>query len=206
VVIIALTRRRRGATATRDLPVRLASSSARSARSSSSSAVSGSLQWGDADRARHGHRGGHAVRHGAAAGAAGAGEQDDELVAAVAGDDVVVAQLAAQGIGHDPQPFVAGLVALVIVDGLEVVEIEQQAGERRAGAAGAGDLLAHAQLQGAVVDEAREGVGGRRDAGELVGLGVLARNDRERGDRLERAEVLVGDPAHLGEADRQCAL
>ena len=68
------------------------------------------------------------------------------------------------------------------------------------------DLLAHAQLQRAVVDEAGERVGGGRDAGELVGLGVLARDDRERRDRLERAEVLVGDPAHLGEADRQRAL
>jgi hypothetical protein len=34
----------------------------------------------------------------------------------------------------------------------------------------------------------------------------LARDDRERGDRLERAEVLVGAPAHLGEAHRQRAL
>jgi hypothetical protein len=56
----------------------------------------------------------------------------------------VVAQHGAQRPGDGAQLLVAGLVAALVVDGLEVVEVEQQAGERRAGPAGARDLLARA--------------------------------------------------------------
>ena len=127
----------------------------------------------------------------------GVGQQHDELVAAVAGDDVVVAQLAAHRLGDRAQDVVPGQVAVLVVDRLEVVEVEQQAGQRGAGAARAGDLLAHAQVQRAVVEQPGQGVGDRGEAGVLVGLGVAAGGHRERGDRLERAQVVVGDPPHL---------
>ena len=76
----------------------------------------------------------------------------------------MVAQLAAQRGGDHAQLLVAGLVAALVVDGLEVVEVDQQAGERRPGAARAGDLLARAQVQRAVVDQPGERVGGGGDA------------------------------------------
>ena len=117
---------------------------------------------GHADRAAHGRRR-PPIRVGddaAAAALVGAGEQHDELVAAVARDDVVIAQLGAQRVGDRPQLLVAGLVAALVVDGLEVVEVDQQAGERRAGAAGAEISSRGAQVQRAVVDQAGERVGG----------------------------------------------
>ena len=194
------------ATTTRCLPVRLASSSARSARCSSSSADSGSSHRASPIEQRIGVAAAIRSATDAAARRVGAGQQHDELVAAVAADHVVVAQLAAQRGGDQAQLLVAGLVAPIVVDRLEVVEVEQQADERRVLAAGARDLLAHADVQRAVVGQAGEGVGGGRHAGLLVGLGVAAGHDRERGDRLERAQVVGRHPAHLGEADRQRAL
>ena len=122
---------------------------------------------------------------------AGAREQHDELVAAVAADHVVVAQLAAQRRGDHSQLLVARLVAAVVVDRLEVVEVDQEADQRRAVAAGARDLLAHADVQRAVVRQAREGVRGGRHAGLLVGLGVAAGHACQRGDRLEGAQVVA---------------
>ena len=78
----------------------------------------------------HGQGGGDPIGDHARAGRFGAGQQDDELVAAVAPDQVVVAQLAAQRDGDLAQLLVAGLVAAVVVDGLEVVEVDQHAGQR----------------------------------------------------------------------------
>ena len=57
-----------------------------------------------------------------------------------------------------------------------------------------------------MVHQPGERVGGSGDADVLVGLGVAAGHDRERGDRLQRAQVLLGHATHLGEADRQRAL
>jgi hypothetical protein len=136
------------------LAVRLASSSARSARSSSSSAVSGSLHGRRRSSTPRAPRRGHAVGDGAAARAVGARQQDDELVAAVAGDDVVVAQLAAQGVGHDPQLLVAGLVAR---SSLTVLKSSRSSSRQASGAPvrRRGRSPRDAQLQGAVVDERR---------------------------------------------------
>ena len=123
----------------------------------------------------------------------GAGEQQDELVAAVAGDLVVRPQLALQRAGDAAQQLVAGGVALGVVDALEVVEVEDHGAERVAVAAGAGDLLADAQLHRAVVEDARERVGAGDVLDVLVGLGVAAGERGQAGDRLERLEVLVVD-------------
>ena len=54
---------------------------------------------------------------------------DDELVAAEAGEHVVVAQRRAQATGDRLQQLVADLVAEAVVDRLEVVEVDEQHGD-----------------------------------------------------------------------------
>ena len=55
-----------------------------------------------------------------------AGDEDGELVAAEAGDQVVLADDGVQPAGHLDQQLVAGLVPGDVVDGLEPVEVEHQ--------------------------------------------------------------------------------
>ncbi len=55
----------------------------------------------------------------------GLGHQHDELLAAVAGVDVLAATVRAQDAGHAPQDLVTRQVAVGIVVALEVVHIEQ---------------------------------------------------------------------------------
>ena len=62
----------------------------------------------------------------------GAGQHEHELVAAVAGGLVVRAHLGAQRVRHAAQQRVAGRVAELVVDPLEVVEVDQDAAERPA--------------------------------------------------------------------------
>ena len=66
-----------------------------------------------------------------------AGDQDGELVAAEAGDEVVLADDGVEAAGHLDQQLVAGLVPGDVVDGLEAVEVEHQQAAlvERAGAA-----------------------------------------------------------------------
>ena len=60
-------------------------------------------------------------------------DQDPELVAAEAGDDVAGAQVRAQPRGDRAQQLVAGVVAEAVVDQLEVVEVEEDDPDRGAG-------------------------------------------------------------------------
>ena len=59
-------------------------------------------------------------------------DEDAELVAAEAGDDVAGPQVGAQPRRHRPQQLVAGVVAHAVVDQLEVVEVEEEDPDRRA--------------------------------------------------------------------------
>ena len=135
----------------------------------------------------------------------GARQHQHELVAAVACDLVVRAHLGAQRVGDAPQQLVAGGVAELVVDPLEVVEVDQHAAERLLLARRARDLLAHAHLHRPVVEQPGQRVGARRGADVVVGLRVVAGDDREVGDRLEHVQVLARDLAPVGEADRECA-
>ena len=61
----------------------------------------------------------------------GAGRQrDDELVAAEAGRHVAIADRAPKPLADGDQEAVAGLVAVGVVDGLEVVEVDEQDGQQ----------------------------------------------------------------------------
>ena len=77
----------------------------------------------------------------------GAGEDDRELLAAVAGGLVDLARGLAQHPGHLAQDDVALLVAVGVVDVLEVVDVEQHERQRLAEALGALDLGRHHLLK-----------------------------------------------------------
>ena len=66
--------------------------------------------------------------------APGAVEQQRELVAAEARGGVALAQAAAQPVGHRAEQLVAGVVAVAVVDRLELVDVEQQHADARAAA------------------------------------------------------------------------
>ena len=68
------------------------------------------------------------------------GEHDDELVAGVAGADVVGPQRAGEELGDALQRRVAGRVPVLIVDALELVEVEHDQRQRPVAAPGPGDL------------------------------------------------------------------
>ena len=70
------------------------------------------------------------------------GDQDAELVAAEAGDHLVLLERGAQALGDLLQETVAGVVAERVVDLLEVIEVDQHDGRRTIrAAAGVHDLL-----------------------------------------------------------------
>ncbi len=66
-------------------------------------------------------------------------QEQDELVAALAGQEVAVAQHAQQPAREAPQELVAGGVAQHVVDEPEVVEVDREEGEGGARAARAGE-------------------------------------------------------------------
>ena len=115
----------------------------------------------------------------------GAGEDDRELVAAEASDDAAVPGRPRQVLDHPPQGGVAGGVAGGLVDGAEVVEVEQE--DRAVAAAG----------QEGVERPAERGPVER--PGEAVVVGVVAR-------LVEHRPQLLGDaPAHQQQRDRRQA-
>ena len=69
---------------------------------------------------------GHA--HGVVGAARHARQDDDELVATEAGEDGLVTQGGPQAVGHRRQQRVADAVPEAVVDGLEVVEVDEQQG------------------------------------------------------------------------------
>ena len=54
------------------------------------------------------------------------GGDDDEFVAAEPGDQAAIAGLLAQTFGEHPDEPVAGVMAEIVVDGLEPVQVEEQ--------------------------------------------------------------------------------
>ena len=125
--------------------------------------------------------------------ARGLGEDQRELVAAVAGRDVGGAQRRPHQLGHVDQDAVAVEVAEAVVDELEVVQVEHHDAQRPVGPHGAHDLLGQPLVQVAVVEE----------AGQRVAVGEVARG-LVQARVLERHRGLVGhrrrqrDPAGLG--------
>lgn len=71
----------------------------------------------------------------------GMGEKRDELVAAVAREDIRVAQVPARDVHHRAQRLVAALVPQRVVERLEVVDVEEDDGERVPVAPRGGELV-----------------------------------------------------------------
>ena len=136
----------------------------------------------------------------------GGGDDQRELVAAVAGGDVVGADAAAQRGADAAQHLVAGQVAVLLVDLLEVVEVDQHERGRLGGAAGGAlDLAPELLVQRGVVEAAGERVGLRR-AGEVgVGAGVAAGDAGQLRERLQHREVLGADAVRALPADAEHA-
>ena len=86
-------------------------------------------------------------------------QHQHELLAAVAADLVVAAEVADEVVGDGAEHLVAGLVAEGVVDGLEVVEIDHA---DAAGLAGAADPVA-------LLLQPRQHGEARRDPGQRVG-------------------------------------
>ena len=117
----------------------------------------------------------------------GLGHEQRELVAAQAGEDVLGAGDVAQRGGDRGEHDVAALVAERVVDRLEVVDVEQRERERPLVAQRARELLAQALVEGAVVGQAGERIGGRLLDEDRVGLGVGHRQADELGEVVEHA-------------------
>src|SRR5918992_2533685 len=106
--------------------------------------------------------GGHPqlLGHGQAALQVGLGQDEHELLAAVAGEGVDVPDAAGDPAPELDQHLVAPLVAVAVVDRLEVVDVQHEQGQDPAEAAGALDLLLDASLEGAAGAGPGEGGGG----------------------------------------------
>ena len=87
------------------------------------------------------------------------GEQDGELLAAVAGRDRDLGQTRLKRLGHVAHCQVARRMAMPLVVLPEVVQVQQQQGQAFAGAGTAPGLLVEPLLKPAVVVQAGQGVG-----------------------------------------------
>ena len=115
-------------------------------------------------------------------GVAHVGADDDELVAAETGHEVVGPDGVGEPVGHGQEELVARLVAEGVVDELEVVEVDEQHRHRRLRP---GELLAQRLPQQAPVGEAGQAV-----VGGVVGQGLL--EEAALGDVLHRADEAAG--------------
>lgn len=88
-----------------------------------------------------------------------AGQEQGEFIAAEAGCDVRGAQERRQAVGKLAQNTIARGVAMVVVDRLETVEIDEEAGDRGADLVGLVDLLIEDRLEPLAVQETRQVVG-----------------------------------------------
>ena len=147
---------------------------------SSPSTRNGSTAYGDADPL--GQLGGALDRR--------LREDHDELLAAVAGERVDLADLLLDPLRELAQDRVAAGVTVLVVDLLEVVEVEHEHRQRAVEPGGPLDLPGQAHRQVAEVPQARERVRGGQPLGLVVQVDVV---DRDAGLVGQRAQgVLVG--------------
>ena len=113
------------------------------------------------------------------------GDEHEELIASEPGHDVGRAHGVAEPVGDDAQELVAGRVAVAVVHELEVVEVDEEDGDRLLAAPGARDRLLEVLLE-------EEAVG---QVGERVVIG-------EVGEPGLRGGQLVGGAAAVGHVGR----
>ncbi len=136
------------------------------------------------------HRVVHAAKELLAVVGGGLRHDHRELVAADTGGDVDRPHRFAEPVGRLGEHAIAGEVADLVVDRLEVVEVEDDERELPLVAVGSHHLAAQRLLEVALVEEARE----RIRLGELarlaVAAGVLDRRDAARGKVLGLLDLL----------------
>ena len=118
----------------------------------------------------------------------GLGEDEHEFLAAVAADHVGRPQVLGDRLGHAAQDDVADGVAVGVVDGLEVVDVDEGDRQRPAVARRALDLGEEARQQRLPVGDAGEPV----DGGPVVGV------DQGRRDVVDRAREARSRPVPRG--------
>ena len=132
---------------------------------------------------------------------AGTRQEDEELLAAVADEDVALADHAPAGSRDRPQDAVADDVPVDVVDRLEVVQVEHEDPERPLGADGAGVLLLQPGQAEATVVGVREGVHCGQPLQAVVGQGVVDGEAEVGPELLDERQGVVLESAGRGEDD-----
>ena len=128
-------------------------------------------------------------------------DEDAELIAAEAGDDVARPQVPAQARRHRSQQLVAGVVAHAVVDQLEVVEVEEEDPDRRAGDGAALERVVERVDEAEPVGQAGERVVQDAVAQGLVGDVALDRVGEHVGRGLDEVNVLGREAIRFGGVD-----
>lgn len=102
------------------------------------------------------------------------GQYDHELFAAVAPDDVVLADGALEALGEGDEDLVAGLMTVGVVDGFEVVEVGQDAAYGLSGPSRAVQFDVEGVEDGLVIEDAGHGIALRLPAKLFAGGDDLA--------------------------------
>ena len=128
-------------------------------------------------------------------------DQDPELVAAEAGDDVPRPQVGPQPRRDRPQQLVAGVVAEAVVDQLEVVEVEEEDSDRRAGDRRPPQRVGQRLDEAGPVRQPRQRVVEDPVPQRLIGDVALDRVGEHVRRRLDEVDVLGREAARLGRVD-----
>jgi hypothetical protein len=126
-------------------------------------------------------------------------QDERELLAAEPRDEVALAHRGAQPRRGGDEHLVALGVAVGVVDGLEVVEVEHDDGERPAEAGRARDLLLQPLVAGAVVEQPGEPVRARLLAQRVALAGGVEGERGHGGEALDGGDL--GEPELLVEPD-----
>ena len=122
-------------------------------------------------------------------------EEDGELLAAVAGRHVVLADRPGDGLGDRAQDEVADGMPVAVVEALEVVDVDHEDAERVIGPPAAGEEAAEL-VEVAAVRQAGQGVGRRSRLRRPVRIGAV---ERRRGlDRRAGQDALGGRRPRIG--------
>jgi hypothetical protein len=119
------------------------------------------IPLGCADRAgqRRRVRNAHPIQALGRAGKIGVAEKDDKLFAAVAGDAILRAQAVAPDLGCSFEVDIAGLVAELIIEILEPVEVDHGQADRAAVAPRGGQARCKRPVEGTTIFQSSEIVG-----------------------------------------------
>ena len=116
--------------------------------------------------------------------------QHQQFLAAIAAGDIHAAQLGHQQRAHLAQHRIAGGMAVAVVDQLEMVEVDQQDGDRRAAPLRMGDQAGQSLLQEAAVVEAGQIVAQRHHAQPLAQRQIRQRQRDAIGQRMRQRHAL----------------